>query len=379
MTAAAAIAVPVECPEKALNKTKIALMGNHGLVFYTTICLSLKHSFDDTIPTACTNGRWIKYNTNFFMKQTPARRLGLMVHEIMHVAYNHMGRLLSKDMTKWNYATDYVINLQILDMGLELPAGGLVDRQYEGMSAEQVYDLLPDPPEDPAAQHFELTPGESPEELQEHITDILVKAATQARMSGNPGAVPGDIQVMLDKLLNPVLPTKLLLKRFVDATRRDDYSWTRFNRRYFPAHYLPSLYSEGLDHVAAAVDASGSVTDEEFTRYVSEVAGVFRSVKPKRISVITFDTGIRSVDVVRNLRELSKLSFTGRGGTRIHELMAWAKKHRPKVLLVFTDGEFSFREVEDPGVPILWAIAHPNPSFKFEAPFGKVVRYDTAA
>jgi predicted metal-dependent peptidase len=374
MTTAAAIAVPVECPEKALNKTKIALMGNHDLVFFTTVCLSLKHSFDDTIPTACTNGRWIKYNTAFFMKQTPAKRLGLMVHEIMHVAYNHMGRLLGKDMTKWNYATDYVINLQILDMGLELPAGGLVDRQYEGMSAEQVYDLIPDPPEDPAAQHFEMSDGEDPKALEEHITDILVKAATQARMSGKPGTIPGDILIMLDKLLNPVLPTKVLLKRFVDATAREDYSWQRFNRRYFPKHYLPSLYSESLDHVAVAVDASCSVTDDEFLRSVSEIAGTFRSVRPKRISVVVFDTGIRSVHKVRNINQLLRIEFKGRGGTAIGPVMQWAKENRPKVLLVLSDGEFGFREVENPKVPILWAINN-HPGFEFKAPFGKVVRY----
>lgn len=374
MTAAAAIAVPVECPEKALNKTKIALMGNHGLVFYTTICLSLKHSFDDTIPTACTNGRWIKYNTDFFMKQTPARRLGLMVHEIMHVAYNHMGRLLNKDMTKWNYATDYVINLQILDMDLELPPGGLVDRQYEGMSAEQVYDLLPDPPEDPAAQHFELSDGEDPKELQEHITDILVKAATQARMSGKPGSIPGDILIMLDALLNPVLPTKVLLKRFVSSAARDDYSWSRFNRRYFPRHYLPSLYSERLDHIAVAVDASCSVTDDEFLRSVSEIEGIFRTARPKKISVIVFDTGIRSVHVVRNVSQLLRIPFRGRGGTDIAPVIDWIKEHKPKVTLVLSDGEFSFREVENPKVPVLWAINN-HPSFEFNAPFGKVVRY----
>src|SRR5690554_3436799 len=134
---------------KALSRTKIALMGSADSAFFTSCVFGLKHEFDDSIPTACTNGYWVKYNSEFFMKQTPPKRLGLLLHETLHVIFLHMGRLKGRDMTKWNYACDYVINLILVDRGFELPAGALLDKKYKGMSAEEVYDLLPDPEPDP--------------------------------------------------------------------------------------------------------------------------------------------------------------------------------------------------------------------------------------
>ena len=51
----------------ALNKAKIALMRKTDSVFFTTVCFSLKHKWDDSIPTAATNGKEILFNTKFFL------------------------------------------------------------------------------------------------------------------------------------------------------------------------------------------------------------------------------------------------------------------------------------------------------------------------
>lgn len=387
---------------KALSKCKIALMSTPDSAFFTSVVFSLKHEFDNSIPTACTNGYWIKYSPEFFMKQSLPKRVGLMLHEVLHVVFMHMGRLKDKDMTKWNYATDFVINLILVERGFELPAGGLLDRQYKGLSAEEVYEMLPDTPPEEEATHFVMPEGEegsgesSPdttqgstapmgaagsgdqeaeEALERHIQDILVRAQTQSQLSGDkPGTIPGEIEFYLDRLLRPKLPTGVLLKRFISGVAKNDYTWRRPNKRHFPNHYLPSLYNEALDHVAIAVDASGSVTDAEFLRFVSEAAGVFRTVKPKKISLITFDSMIRQVDVVRNVRELAALKFKGRGGTAIRPVLDWAVENRPKVMMVFSDGQFYFHsDTPKVHVPILWCI-HNMPTFT--APMGKVVHYE---
>jgi len=375
--------------QKAMGKVKINLMATPDSAFFTTVAFSLKHEFDDKIPTACTNGYWIKYSPTFFMKQQPDERLGLMLHETFHVIFNHMGRLLGKDMTKWNIATDYVINLMLVERNFKLPKGALLDYQYKGMSAEEVYDLLPDPEPNEEETHFIMgddssggsgapspkTPTEAEaKELQEHIDNILVRAQIQSKMAGDkPGAIPGEIELYLENLLSPKLPTALLLKKFVDSTAKNGYSWKRPNRRHFPDHLLPSLYSESLDHLAVAVDASGSVSDDFFKQYVSEVAGASRTVKPKKVSLITFDTRIQQVDEVRNLNELSRITFHGRGGTAIRPVLDWAIENKPKVMLIFSDGHFYFHE-DTPKVktPLLWCI-HDNE--RFNAPMGKVVHF----
>lgn len=380
--------VSPEC-QKAMDKAKIQMLSQPDTTFFTTVLFSLKHVWDERIPTACTNGKWIRYNPDFFMKQSPKQQLGLMLHETFHVVWMHMLRLGDRCPMKWNMATDYVINLLITDRGFELPKGALLDEKFRGMSAEEVYDLIPDPDPNEVEIHFTLgEPGESgdgdpadgqampvPEELAREIEDILIKAQLQSKMAGDkPGAIPGEIELYLDRLLKPKLPTAVLLRKYLHDFAKNDYSWRRPNRRYFPQHHLPSLYSEALGHIAVAVDASGSVSDEEFQRFVGEVGGILRQMRPKKISLITFDTRIRQIDEVHNLNELSKITFTGRGGTDIHGVLNWIDTHQPKVTLVFSDGYFRFaNDLATPKTPIVWLI-HDNADF--EAPFGRVMHYD---
>ncbi len=128
----------------ALNKAKIQLMSKPDTVFFTTVCFSLKHIWDETIPTACTNGKEIRFNPDFFMSLDLEEQIFLLVHESMHVAYMHMDRLNTRNPRKWNYAADYVINHQLISRGFKMPKNCLHDPQYADMSTEEVYNKLPD-------------------------------------------------------------------------------------------------------------------------------------------------------------------------------------------------------------------------------------------
>lgn len=360
--------------EKQLSKAKIQLMNTPDTAFFVTVCLSLDHHFDDTVGTACTNGRFVRYSPEFWQKQNQAEQVGLVLHETLHVVFDHMGRIQQRDPRRWNVAADYVINQLIIDRGFKLPAGGLLDSQYRGMSAEEIYDLLrPD-----QYETFQLdiqAPSEAEmAEHQAHIEDLLLQASIQSRIAGDkPGTIPGEIEFYISKLLAPKLNLKHQLKRYFNGHARNDYTFRKISRRY--RHVcMPTLYSEAMGHVAIAADSSGSVTDEEFDRIVSEVGGVIKHTKPSKLTMLTFDRSIQTENEVHNLAELAKLKFKGRGGTAIAPVMEWAIKHTPKVLVVFSDGGFYFTEnTPKPRVPILWLIYN-NPGFK--APFGKVIHFN---
>lgn len=375
----------LEVATRALNKAKIQLMSKPDTTFFTTVCFSLKHLWDFTVPTACTDGREIRYNPDFFMKQGPDEQLGLLLHETYHVVLGHMTRLAGRCPFKWNMAADYAINQMITDRGFKIPKGGLLDEKYRGMTAEQIYDLLPDPPKDESTIHFEM-PTDGPAEngiatpvpvevVEREIQDILVRAKIQSEIAGDaPGSIPGEIELFISNLLKPKIPFAQLLRRYFNGFAKTDYAWTHPNRRYFPDHILPSLYGESMGHVAFAADASGSVSDADFQRIISEVGGVIKKVKPDLISLVTFDTHIRQVDELSTLTELKNIKFTGRGGTRIGPTIQWALENKPKVMVVFTDGYFTFPEdLPSVKVPFLWII-HDNPGFK--APFGRVIHYE---
>lgn len=357
----------------ALSKAKIQLMATPDSVFFTTLCFSLVHEFSEDIPTACTNGKRVQYNPEFFMGLRPEERVFLLLHETLHCAYLHMARLKDLEPRKWNIAADHVINLQLKARGFVMPKDGLADEIYTGMSTEEVYAALPDNPT--ADVNMDLEPGdaESDKSLEKEMQDILVRARLQSKMTGDkPGTIPGEIEIFLNRLLNPKLPWQRILQKYIQTYAMNDYSYRKPNRRFMPDFYLPTLISENLIDIAVAVDTSGSVTDDEFLRFISETSSILRMMKPETLTLIQFDSEIRSVDRVKTLRDLSQVSFTGRGGTRIEPVINWANTNRPQLLLVFTDGEFYFHNAATK-VDVIWLI---HGGRDFTPPFGKKINYE---
>jgi predicted metal-dependent peptidase len=381
--------------KKALDKAKITLMTKADSAFFTTVCFSLKHVWDESIPTAATDGLSILFNPDFFVSLSKEEQVFLLLHEVGHVIFSHMTRRGARDPRVWNYAGDYVINAMLIERSFKMPEGGLYEARFKEMSTDQVYDILIKENPQTEDRHMDIIEGggsgdkdaaagggtpqdkaakeAAASDLQNKIDDILIRASVQSRMQGDkPGTIPGSIQIFLDKLLNPKLPWQSILRKYMNNMNKVDYSWRRPNRRFFPDHHLPSLYSEALVDIAVAVDTSGSVSDQEFHRFVSEVASIFKSHKPKKITLIQFDTSLKAINEVHSLEELKALKFTGRGGTIIRPVIDWVHENKPQLMMIFSDG--GFHHYNQPvKSPLLWMI-HDNP--KFDAPYGKVIHYE---
>lgn len=359
--------------QKAYDLAKIGLMTKPDTAFFTTIVFSLRLVWDWNLSTAATDGSSVRVSPVFFMSLSPEERIFLLVHEAMHVALLHMSRLADRVHRKWNIACDHYINLMLIERGYKMPQNGLADPQYKGLSSDEIYALLPDPPKsDESPLDLEM-PSKPPEQLQEEVADILVRAAMQSKMQNEkPGSIPGDIEIFLDRLLNPKLPWNRILQKYMQNLTKNDYSWRRPNRRFFPQHYLPSMFSEKLMNIAIAVDASGSVSDDDFTVFVSETHSILKMMKPDKITLVQFDKGIKSVDEVSSIKDLMNVKFIGRGGTSIEPVMEWAKENKPQLLLIFTDGEFYFYNDEYKTNTVF--LIHNNPGFT--SPYGKVIHYN---
>jgi predicted metal-dependent peptidase len=347
--------------------------------------MSLAHEWDTTIGTAGTNGLKVKYCPKFFMELTPPQRIGLVLHEVLHCAFIHMVRKDDRDHQRWNMACDYVINLIIVNAGFELPPGGLLDKQYADMSADQVYPLLPvnEPP--PAGLMLDLLPPEAGEgsadplgssaaiaSLKSQMDGILVSAKLQAIAAGDsPGSIPNALSRHIELLIKPSVPWHRILSAVFTKKAKTGYSFTRANRRFLPKHIIPSRYSEQMADVAVSVDASSSVTDKQFNYFVSNTAYILEQFRPAKILFTQFTTYIKTDDVVTSLRGLKKINFDGRGGTRIDPIMEWARTKKPALQIIFTDGHFTAPSF-NPGVPVVWII-NDNPGFT--AKFGKVIHF----
>jgi predicted metal-dependent peptidase len=366
---------PVPDHHQALSRAKIQLMSRPDSAFFTTVCFSLKHIWDDTCGTAYTDGKVIGFNTKFFMSLSPEEQLFLLLHETLHVAFLHIMPLPAGwNHDRANIAMDHVINLILIEAGYKMPSMGYADPQYKGMCWQDVYKLLPENTPPPPMRDVRPSSGDPAETatLTREIEDILVRAATQSKISGDaPGSIPGDIQIYLNGLLNPKLPWHRLLQKYLQQFIKNDYSWKKFNRRFFPKNYMPGMFGECLINMAVAVDISGSVSDSDFHAFVTEIASIMRMMKPEKITLLLFDTRVISETVIKNLKDLMEVKFSGRGGTAIGPVIDWANENKPQLLMVFSDGEFRFHGPQAKN-ETLWVI-HNNQ--RFTAPFGKVIHY----
>lgn len=375
----------IAAAEAELSKTKIALMARADSAFFMTLCFNMRHYWDDTVPTAQTDGRSVYWNPKFFMgllNQTVQlndreERVFTAVHECMHPAYMHMIRMPAGACPdRWNIACDHVINLQLKDRGFKVPSWTCCDPKFAGMSAEEVYALLPDNPGKPSMQDLK-DPGGSlgdKEALGRDLEDILVRARIQSRLAGDkPGTIPGEIELFLNKLLDPKLPWQRILQRFLRAFDKTDYSWQKPNRRLFPQHHLPSLWGESLMDLACVTDTSGSTSGDMFLRFISETYGMLRMMRPKKLTFVQFDTEIKAINDVTNAEELMKIKFKGLGGTDITPVIQWLNDTKPQAAVIFTDGGFHMPELKPARTQVIWLICN-NPHWT--APYGKVIHFD---
>jgi predicted metal-dependent peptidase len=368
--------------------------------FISTILYGLRARIDPTIPTLCTNGLVLRINPEFFLNLPDKVRIAALAHEAWHVALLHClpMRVLSRDFKRWNIAADYVINLMLENSGYEIGKNWYCDKRFENLTTEQVYDLLPAQPQmgrpgsgkdgdDGLGEDFETYSGngDNPDEqdgdgnaisgdaLEQKIKRTLTSAAAAQRMSdpSSIGSLPGEFQRIFDKLLNPTVPWFLLLRDYMYDFQKSDYSYRRFNKRYMPDFFLPTLYSEAMGRLSVGIDVSGSVTTEIFQKFVSEVYHSREILNPTTTDIISWDWGIQDIVTLNQGDEIKGVEFKGGGGTDVSDLIEWAQENRPEVLVILTDGYFRMPDASDnPGCPIIWCIYDND---NFNPPFGKTV------
>jgi len=198
-----------------------------------------------------------------------------------------------------------------------------------------------------------LTPDER-ETLAVQWQQRTAGAAQQALQAGKLG---GELARMIDHLLQPQLPWRMLLARYMSAAARDDFSYMRPSRREGAA-ILPSLRSAQVDLVVA-IDTSGSIKHNEVKEFVAEIQALKGQIR-SRITLLACDAELNmgSPWLFEPWEELRlPASLGGGGGTSFRPVFEWVERSglRPELLVYFTDakGEFPGRE---PAYPVIWLI-----------------------
>lgn len=348
--------------EETLLKAKIQLFNQS--VFIANICVGLKHRFSEQVPTAATNGIEIIYNPGFFDDLSFEEQVFLVAHESWHVAFDHFYRRGVREELRWNKAGDYVINSVLKQNGYVMPHNALHNNAYAKLATEEVYLLLPEEETDDFFIGIDVLapPSDmSAEEHHEKIQENIVRARIRSEEAGkHHGEIPAEIKSMIDKLLNPVLPWPVLLQRFVQEFNKDDYSWTKPNRRFIPEFYLPSQHNPTIESIVVAIDTSGSISNKGFQEICTEIQNIKDTFQPRSIKVIQCDCAIQQIVEIEEHDHILDMDLLGGGGTSIKPVIEFCKDEPPTCLIYFTDLYFSVPP-DPPDFPILWICTGSNP------------------
>jgi len=369
--------------------------------------------------TTFSDGKTFYYNSDYIDALDVEQTQFALSHEALHCALSHFHRRGHRVKHRWDLACDYAINPLLMKDGLKPTPDAMHLLEYEGMTAEEIYPCLEDndnggerdlednksdesdndkPPSHQgsggggnkkekekneqskgqgeqdkdqddegqggqAAQPTGMTQQEE-DELSLQWEARLAGAAQQALQSGK---LEGEMARMVDHLLQPKLPWRMLLARYMSATAREDYSYSRpSSRRGDPAVY-PSMRSSETN-IVVAIDTSGSIGQEEIQEFISEIDAIKSQVRAS-VTLLTCDQKLNSgCPWVFEAWDQFKfdIEIRGGGGTNFKPVFEWVEQQdsTPDLLVYFTDAVGIFPEME-PFFPVTWL-----GKWKAKVPFG---------
>ena len=110
--------------------------------FFGSVVVNVDYIENKDISTAATDGKVIYYNPEFLEKLSVPEQTFVFVHEVCHIAFDHILRSEGKEETAWNIATDAVINSFLKKDGLKMPERGVDIEDAINYDAEELYEKL---------------------------------------------------------------------------------------------------------------------------------------------------------------------------------------------------------------------------------------------
>lgn len=413
----------------AAARTRLVL--ERPFVGTLTLHLRLEPADPAWCATLGTDAERLWFEPGFVLRVPFAALQFWIAHVALHCALGHFARRRHRLRRRWDVACDHAVNLLLRDDGLTPPPDALANRAYAGLSAEQIYPLVPeDTTEAPFDRHAagEDEPGDdlraflgeqgrgardpggrsvaaqgesgsaasdasdgwddagdegrqhapagsrdhpagrpSTADLAQQWQTRFAAAAQAAREAGRLGT---SWQRVLETLLEPPLPWRALLARHVFTAAREDFTFQRPPRREGTA-ILPRL-SRGSMRLVAVLDTSGSITARELAEFAGEIDALKSQVRAE-VTVHACDERLAPEGPwVFDPWETVALPSTlaGGGGTRFAPVFEWVERAAlaPDLLIYFTDAQGEFPETPPP-YPVLWLVKG-----RGEVPFGERVQ-----
>ena len=355
--------------------------------YYGFFLIMLNKMWRKDLPTAGVSKNGINYqlaiNEEFWTSLSEKHQMGLLKHELLHIAFGHLvsfGSFRNKKLA--NVAMDMEIN-QYIDPEY-LPDGGIDINNYEDLNLDikagcrYYYDKLQqlkdekdkngtcgneemdklldnidngDVPDHSTWEEFDDLSEAEKKLIEKQIQKVLSDAKEQTiKKRGN---VPGEIAgvIIIEEIVRPKFDWRSYVRRFSGTSTKVFTKKIRRkeNRRY---DENPGLKIKMKQHMLLAIDTSGSVSDTELNEFMNEIHHIYKAGVD--ITIVQCDTSINSIEEYKGKNELN---VKGRGGTEFDPVLDYYNANQKKYtsLVYFTDGE-CYTSVKPKG-RILWVLS----------------------
>jgi len=396
--------------KEKIEKAKAKLMLEHPYI--GSVATVLKLDDNKEALTFSSDGISLKYNDEYFEKAPLDEIEFALANGAMHALLKHKERINDRVDRIWQAATDLAVNSMLVKNDFVLPPYVYYDERFEGMYAEEIYDVLkeemiynqtldeaeaPTPDDakseegkeasssdresdsDSGEESCNVTPPREQvsieeismeelealqEEFQEHFEQMFQKFKRQ-------GELPKGLEMLVPEYFSHKIHWREMLYRYIAEFAKSTYSFIPPNMKYlYRGIYLPSLSSDLL-RIVIAVDTSGSVDEEMLSTFLGEVESIMQSYGNYEIDLITADAKVQSH---RTYLPGERLDYHVSGGGRTDFRPTFAyidtEINYPTLLLYFTDGMGTFPESE-PSFDVMWVMPEDK-----EVPFGEVLVLD---
>jgi predicted metal-dependent peptidase len=411
-----------------VTKAKTHLILKHPFIAVIALALRFRCADEENVtlpfPTMGTDGKNVWWCAAFVATLTIYETIGVIAHEVFHVVFLHMFRRGNRDPLVWNISADYAINPVVLDMGFQLPADRLFEEKYRNWSVEAIYDDqikqkkelqkkydLPgnpqgQPGQDNPSQGGQPQPGDDAGEASqgkpgkdggqgkkplwgtfmepvkedgsalastektELVEEIKVRVMQAAEAAKSIGNLPAAFNGLIKAFGRPVIDWHDYIQNWVSGHTPDNYTWRKPARKMLALYDMvaPSVEFNGAGVGVLSIDCSGSVSNEELVKYVTEIVGMIEICKPSKLYIIQHDAIVHRMDVWEQGDEFKELKIDSRGGTRIAPVFKHVTEKIDEEInwmVCFTDMEINDFPLNAPDYPVLWAATGNGQGHKF--------------
>ena len=389
--------------------------------YFGTIASSLKLEKSDAIEAFLSDGRILQYNDDYF-ESAPVEDVEFaLANGAMHTVLKHQKRAGERYDWLWQLATDYTINSMLVKNGLLLPDRANYQDRFEGMYAEEVYEILrseiineelsgdeelkeqahneqgkdnndrvseegkgveesEERPRQTAhsdAVNNENNPQTPAENREGEEAEMDLEA--EERMArefyeqlfdkmNRQGTLPKNLKLLVPEYFSHKVDWREMLYRYIADHAKSSFTFVPPNMKYlYRGIYLPSLSSDLL-RIVVAIDTSGSIDESLLATFLGELQSITQQYPHYEIDIIMADMKIQSHTVFLPGETLD-YEIRGRGGTDFRPVFDYIDRYidYPSVLLYFTDGLGTFPD-DEPPYDLLWIMPEER-----AVPFGERV------